>query len=139
MNPFDVATDSGSGTYVNNVLIKNGITPNINVGENDTGISLVEDAANLLKAGITADKNLTDAKLAKLGFTMETMLVSGFFNGEKCDASNFTWSRSFEYGNCYTFNSNYNSNGSEQAALKTSKAGPSNGFVLELFTGVPGK
>lgn len=139
MNPFDVTGDSGSGDYVNNLLIKNGITPNIDVGENDTGVSLVQNAANLLKAGVFSDKNLTDESAAKLGFSMETMLVSCFFNGAQCYASNFTWSRSFEYGNCYTFNAAFNSNGTKQDSLKTSKSGPGNGFVLELFTGVPGK
>ena len=63
---------------------------------------------------------------------METMLISCYFNGEKCNLSDFYYFHSFEYGNCYTFNYNLSS------IRYTSKYGPSSGLSMELFVGVSG-
>ena len=128
LNPFDMGTNAETGVYINKKLLLNNISPSINVSANDTGISLVKQAANMLKASVIADK-LNDTYKRSLGFTIETMLVSCFYNGVPCYASNFRWFWSFDFGNCYTFNADY----------KTSKAGPTTGLKLELFLGVPGK
>ena len=69
-----------------------------------------------------------------MGYTLDDMLISCYFNGIQCNTSNFNWFYSYSYGNCYTFNNpNVSSN-----ILKTSKSGPNNGLQLELFAGIPG-
>lgn len=81
------------------------------------------------------EKNLT---FKSLGFSIETMLISCFFNGEKCSAENFTWFISFEYGNCYAFNYHVDNNNNSTKPLKTSQAGIGSGLTLELFVGSQG-
>ncbi len=127
LNPFDMGTYAETGTYINKKLVANQISPTVNISANDIGISVVHAAADILKASVIAD-NLNDTYKKNLGFNLETMLISCFYNGQTCFASNFSWFWSFDYGNCYTFNTN----------IKTSKSGPTTGLKLELFLGLPG-
>lgn len=140
LNPFDVSGDPDTGTYINNVLQNNKISPTINLTESGTelAITAVKIAAKILKATVVADKSLNDTSLKKLGFTIESMIISCFYNGIQCSASDFTWFYSFEFGNCYTFNAMYDSSGKKVASKTISKSGPSSGLKLELFTGIPG-
>lgn len=138
LDPFDVTTESVSGTYYVAALSANKISPEISLSTNDTAVSKVDEAVTLLKAYIAADKSITSDFRKKLSFTMSTMLISCYYNGIQCSAVNFSYFRTFDYGNCFTFNGLTDGNGDSQDAIKTSKAGPSNGLSLELFVGAPG-
>lgn len=112
---------------------QNDISPQINVTSDEIAITKVQAAANILKASVTADKSLSESDLIKLGFTMDTMIISCFFDKKTCNTSSFKWFHDNEYGNCYTFNSLISE------TLKTSKPGQAYGLLLELFIGVAGR
>lgn len=59
-------------------------------------IELIEDAHEVLKAAIVSDHNLTTAHLKNIGYKIETMLVSCYFDGTKCSTSDFTWFYSYK-------------------------------------------
>ena len=83
---------------------------------------------------MTSDTSLNEQSLKKKDFTIETMLISCFFNNHACNESDFTWKRSNEYGNCYTFNGLLT-----EVSKVSSKSGPKYGLNLELFAGNSGK
>ena len=125
-----MSSQNTTGDYIKNILINNNISPYINA-TNSIGYDLVIQASSILNANIIAD-NITSSFREKIGFTMDTMLISCYFNGIKCNSSDFVLFQSFEYGNCYSFNSNLNN------IQYTSKYGPFSGLSLELFVGVSG-
>ena len=87
---------------------------------------------SLLKAIVMTEANFTayNLTLQDVGFTLDTMLISCFYNGLKCSKSDFTYNYTYEYGNCYTFNKN--------GSRTTKISGAGTGLQLELFVGVPG-
>ena len=96
LNAFDVATNNFSGWYINKVLQEVGIRGDLIPTDSEDAISLIEEANEVLKARIIEDKNLTEQNLQDIGFKIETMLVSCYFNGQKCNTSDFTWSYSYQ-------------------------------------------
>ena len=120
------------------VLQENKISPMIEVENGETTFDSVKVAANVLKSTIAADTNLTIDNLKSIGFTLETMLISCYFDGVRCYASDFTWFHSYQYGNCFTFNSQKDDYGNLKTAITTMKSGPNTGLTLELFTGAGG-
>lgn len=133
INPFDsnVATTK---TFLDAQLVANGLKPKIVATETSPAIYQVRQAMRVLKASALAT-SLTNSTFTKsLGFTIDSLLISCYFNGAKCNSSDFTIFYSFDYGNCYTFNKNTGS-----TLRSTSKSGPSSGLSLEIFTGYPGK
>jgi hypothetical protein len=125
--------------YLMGILQARGISPQINLQDGEYAIDKLEEASSALKASVIADKSLNDSFLESLGFTLDTMLISCYYNNQRCNKSDFTWFRTFEYGNCYTFNGVFDQNKNMVDSKTTSKAGPSNGLVLELFIGAGGK
>jgi hypothetical protein len=141
MNPFDISMSDFAGNFLNNVIKDNHINPTIDMKDfpSDDGvlpITQVEKIQTLLLATLIANPgNYTNDELQTIGFTMERMLISCYFNGIECKASDFDWLLTFEYGNCWTFNSlRYNLT----KPRKTSKSGAKNGLVMELFIGEEG-
>ncbi len=54
----------------------------------------------------TLDTNFTDSQRKSLGWDLSKVLINCTFNGNDCHTSNdFEWYFSFQYGNCYQFNS----------------------------------
>ena len=96
LNAYDVASDEYSGTYINKVLSETGLRGHLVPADDEDAITLIEDANEVLKARIISDKNLTAENLQDIGFKMETMLISCFFNGVKCTANDFTWFYSYQ-------------------------------------------
>ncbi len=96
LNAFDVATHNFSGWYINRVLQEAGIRGELIPSDAEDAISLIEDCNEVLKARMMSDKDLTDQNLQDIGFKIETMLVSCYFNGQKCNSSDFTWSYSYQ-------------------------------------------
>ena len=67
------------------------------------------------------------------------MLISCYYNKKRCIVGNFTYFRDFDYGNCYTFNSQYDNDGNNKGdSLKSLRPGSENGLVIELFVGILG-
>ena len=105
----------------------------------EDAIHLISEAHKILKASIISDTTLTKENKKEIGFTLETMLVSCYFDGVKCNVSDFTWSYNYDYGNCYTFNSAYNDQGETKAPRSTTRSGPGTGLIVELFGGTSRK
>ena len=81
--------------------------------------------------------NLNDTKKAEdMGYQLESMLFSCFFNSKRCHASDFTFFYDTLRGNCYTFNKGIYDNGSRYDVKNVSIAyGSYTGLVLELYLG----
>jgi hypothetical protein len=136
LNPIDGYTDE-TMNYVAMMEQKYNVSRNVELTDNET-LAIVEvlDVKAKFRSYVTFDQNLTDSQRESLGFTLEKMLISCFYNGIECSTKDFVWFYTHEYGNCYMFNSNINSTNS--TIKKTSKTGISNGLRMELFVGIPG-
>ena len=64
--------------------------------ESQDAISLIDDASEVLKASIIANTSLTNDNLKDIGFTLDTMWVSCYFDGVACNTTDFTWSYSYQ-------------------------------------------
>ena len=89
MNPIDTTKDPDVGNTVISYLVANYISPNIALSSDQLAVVAVNAARDILKATITSDESLSTAKRMNFSFTMETMLVSCFFNSEECHPSDF--------------------------------------------------
>ena len=76
---------------------------------------------------------ISNEEKKKLGHDLNDILVECRFNDESCDTTDFTWSFDRHYGNCYTFNSGFNLNGSKVELKKSTLAGPDHGLQLTLY------
>ena len=133
LNAFDPATNRYVGDYINKRFFENNIQPNIQVNESvETAYGKLKLLESLLKAIVMTEADFTafNLTLQDVGFTLDTMLISCFYNGLECSKSDFTYYYTFEYGNCYTFNKN--------GSRTTKISGAGTGLQLELFVGVPG-
>ena len=75
--------------------------------------------------------NDSDRKL--LAHNFDDILISCIFNGQSCNSSDFLWSYDSYYGNCYVFNSGFDSGGNEMALKTATSAGWFYGLQLELY------
>lgn len=89
----------------------------------------------LLKANMAADKNLTSQQLKSFGYSFNSTLLTCYFNNEVCGEEDFIWFYDFVYGNCYTFNSGFDSLGNRIEIKKISEDGSDHSFKLEIFLG----
>jgi hypothetical protein len=89
LNPIDTTTDPDVGNAIIGYLEENFISPNILLKDDQLAVVHVNEARDILKASIASDKRLSTAKRMNFSFTMETMLVSCFFDDEQCSASDF--------------------------------------------------
>jgi hypothetical protein len=123
--PFDLNSNTN---FFMSMIQNASLTPNITPTLSSPGIYQVQQTMNFLRANILANSQTYNSTFLKsLGFDLNSMLISCYFNKERCTASDFTWIFSFEYGNCYSFNYKRNSS----INLKTiSNAGPSFGLVM---------
>lgn len=76
--------------------------------------------------------NLSDEERKKLGYSIEQFLLTCSFNQIDCNEKDFDWYYDLIYGNCYRFNSGFNS-----SIRKVAKTGKFYGLRLELYVGVP--
>ena len=134
LNAFDPATNQYVGNYLMTRLKENNIQPKIEVNASETPSVKLDLLQSLLKAIIITEKNFTayNLTLKDIGFSLDTMLISCFYNGVKCYNKDFVYYYTYEYGNCFTFNKNSSS------IRKTKLSGPGTGLQLEIFVGVPG-
>jgi hypothetical protein len=103
----------------------------------DTTFEYIITQQYVTRSIINDDKTLTVITRKELGFKLEDMLVSCFFNYKSCSASDFTYFYDASNGNCYTFNKGVYDNGTTYDKKNVSIAGPLYGLVLELYLGDP--
>jgi hypothetical protein len=88
------------------------------------------------QTGLLNGGTLPDEDKKKLGHNLEDILISCSHNALKCNATNFTWSFDKVYGNCYTFNSGFDSSGNRMDLKQTSVAGAPFGLNLMFYVNV---
>ncbi|CAF0932177.1 unnamed protein product [Brachionus calyciflorus] len=86
----------------------------------------------------TQMNNILNAQLPNLKkFTLSKMLISCLYDNKPCNTNNFFQQRSFNFGNCFTFNSGRNLTGHSIPVLNSKRPGMVNGLRLKLFIGAP--
>lgn len=136
LNPFDGIR---SKNYMTNILQQNNLNSLINEIKNSSNsppvISIVQQAMYVLKANAFAESYQNESFLKNLGYSLQDMIVSCYYNGIRCNLTNdFEWFFSFEYGSCYKFNSKVN----HRELKKIGKSGPDRGLKMEIFVGFSG-
>lgn len=77
--------------------------------------------------------NMSDEEKKKLVHDIYLTLLECTFNNEPCFLTDFTWSFDHSYGNCFTFNTGFDSNGSSTELKKSSITGSKFGLRLILY------
>ena len=77
--------------------------------------------------------NMSDEEKKKLVHDIYLTLLECTFNNEPCFSTDFTWSFDHSYGNCFTFNTGFDSNGSSTELKKSSITGSKFGLRLILY------
>ena len=97
-----------------------------------------EYAYNLTQMGVEWSEimSLSIDEKKQLGHSLENILIQCKYNNIPCDSTDFTWSFDPDYGNCYTFNSGFNSNKSKIDLKKSSLVGWNFGLQLTLYLNV---
>lgn len=129
LNAFD---KRNAQKFINQTLAKNNISYVSDVTKIDMSPTLVN---NLIKASIIGNKNFTKKDYVNLGFTIDYMLLTCYFNNIPCNSSDFVWRYDYDYTNCYTFNSGYDMNGNPVPIKQVNEAGSDRSLKLELFIG----
>jgi hypothetical protein len=80
-------------------------------------------------------RTFSDLDRIKLGHPLFDILFECFFNGQPCTSSDFNWQWNPVFGNCYTFNSGSNSNGSAVDFKMSSLSDVKLGFQLIIYVG----
>ena len=81
----------------------------------------------------TDDYGLTQEQRKSLGHSLNDILIDCSFNYEDCNASDFFWSFDEKYGNCYSFNAGFDSNGSKVSLKQSAFVGSTYGLRLKLY------
>lgn len=97
-----------------------------------------EYAYNLTQMNVTFGQvsSFSNEEKQKLGHDLNDILFECKFNYDSCNSSDFVWSFDPDYGNCYTFNSGFDSNGNRVNLKKSSIAGPDFGLKFTLYVNV---
>ena len=90
-------------------------------------------AYNLTQIGFFHLSLLSTNEKKMLSHDLKDVLIECTFNGDQCNATDFSWSFDSFYGNCYTFNSGFDSNGSKVDLKKSTIAMPFYGLQLTLY------
>ena len=77
--------------------------------------------------------NMNYTERLKLQHTFNKVLIECTYNGEKCNANDFNYEFDPNLGNCYSFNSGFNSSGHVQPLKKSSRAGSAHGLKLTVY------
>lgn len=98
-NPFNT-DDPNVVLKLDDILDKHNFSALLN---NHTAYEKKRSYVNFLNAHISS---FSKEERISLGFKLEDMLVSAYFNGDDLSIDSFEWFYDFNYGNCYRFNSN---------------------------------
>lgn len=135
VNALDFSNPNTSA-YAQAVLLTEHLSPTIVPSTGEYSIYLVRKYMSIIKSNALTNINGNSSYIRTLGYSIDSMLISCYFNGNPCSSSDFYWYYSYEYGNCYIFNHDSGDN----STLKTvSQSGPTSGLQLELYAGDSGK
>ncbi|RNA27956.1 acid-sensing ion channel 1 isoform X2 [Brachionus plicatilis] len=129
LNPFDRRKAQG---YIDQVLAKNNLSYVSDVNKIDKNPRLIN---TLIKSSIIGNPNLTAENIEQLGFHIDYMLLTCYFNDIPCSQSEFVLTYDFDFVNCYTFNSGYDRHGNKVPVKRINEAGADQSLKLELFLG----
>lgn len=135
LNPFN---RQRVAKFVNSTSMSSNISNfgSTNNFTNSTIIDAGNQMLNEMKDMISGNMSINDADRISFGYDLENdMLISCSYNGIKCDTRNFTSFYNYNFGNCYTFNSGYDQNGTKQDVLYIGNPGTDYGLQLELYAG----
>ena len=80
------------------------------------------------------DKKITNETLQKLSHSLDDILFGCSFNFKNCSSKDFIWIFNRHYGNCYVYNSGFDSQGNKVDSLaNTSFSGSAYGLYLEIY------
>jgi hypothetical protein len=79
--------------------------------------------------------SFSDVERRKLVHSFEDTLTHCTFNGQTCTSNDFIWKWNPIYGNCYVFNSGFNSNGSKVSFKESVLPGTLSGLQLVAYVG----
>ena len=102
------------------------------------GNNLFWNIVLLFQAKISSG-TFTDASRQKLAHPFNDILHYCLFGNQICKASDFVWRWNPFYGNCYVFNSGYNSSGARVNYVKSLLPGLEFGLALVLYVGYTDK
>ncbi|RNA11071.1 acid-sensing ion channel 5, partial [Brachionus plicatilis] len=136
INSFNTSNEN-TAYVLNKTLSENNLTLEINPSKESPAINEVQRSYKLLAANVLNELFLkTRTNSITATSTLEDLVFSCYFNGQKCDSRDFQRIFLFGYNQCFTFNKKLNSS---TVIKKTSKTGPKSGLMLEIFTGHPGQ
>lgn len=127
-----------SQSYVYNLLNQSNLSRLLILGTvntSETAYGLINVASDLLKLSIASDQNLTIQTRKQLGWNIEEMLISCYYNSKTCLPSDFVYIQDYDYLNCYTFNSGKDSSGNTSTIRQAYMSGYNKGLEMELFIG----
>jgi len=78
---------------------------------------------------------LNDSEKKQLGLSISNSLIGCSFNFEACTIEDFQWYYSSTYGNCFRFNTGFDSNNEPLELKKANQPGFDSGLTVELFIG----
>jgi hypothetical protein len=81
--------------------------------------------------------SLNDSFKKSLTYSLKESLISCSINMMPCFSTDFVWRFDPIYGNCYSFNTGFNSSKKSSDVIQISKAGNMNGLRLKLFIDNP--
>lgn len=96
VNPFNrIYADP----YINKTLERNNLTYVFDPSQIGMDPSQV---MMLIKSTVKSDQNLSAADVQKMGFDLNYLWLTCYYNSIPCNKSDFTYRYDFEYTNCYT-------------------------------------
>jgi hypothetical protein len=90
-----------------------------------------------LSKALLYNESISDEQRVKLGFTLEEMMISCRYNNILCSSADFEFFYTYQFGNCYRFNSGKNSTNDDVKLKKATNPGSKDALRLELFVGYP--
>ena len=79
--------------------------------------------------------NVSNSERKQLGHSLDDILFSCTFNNQPCTSDDFVWKFDRYYGNCYVFNSGYNSSGHKVEIKKSLISGSLYGLQIQVYIG----
>ena len=80
-------------------------------------------------------KDFSERKQQQLGHPINDILFRCQFNNQECLSDDFVWKFDRYYGNCFVWNSGFNSSGQRVNLKKSLLAGSTYGLQLQFYIG----
>jgi hypothetical protein len=107
--------------------------------ELDANGSLADIGSYYYFFGISGTNALNVTAKKSLGYDINDILISCTYFNQDCDASDFVWFWHYVFGNCFKFNSGFDSNGNRVELKTGSGNGIFSGLNLVFFSGLSDK